>query len=101
MANEEAGSSGQKNACRTKKLSLQDVLDAVLDSENEFSSSGLESDCAESSLDEENADDLAPADTYHDDHEESAIDTDDSINLDVSGHSFGYIVWYVILRTSM
>jgi len=91
MADEQGECSGTKNSnnpSRHKNLSLQEVLDAVLDSSEELSDNDSEN-CGDSSLDEDTHSDSDDEIPVQNDARE-ACDRDIDLLVDVSYYSFGY-----------
>ena len=81
-----------KSAVRPKKLSLEDVLHAVLDSGSDESDLDLESDFRESSIEEESDSDSGNLDVAQAEFSQGRPTNDDlPMDIDVSSHFFGYL----------
>ena len=92
MAEEQGKCSDPKSAGRPKKLSLEDVLHAVLDSESDESDVDLDSDFNESSMEEESDSDPENLDVMQAEFSQGRTTNDDlPMDIDVSNHSFGYL----------
>lgn len=87
MAEKQDYSANSKSAARPKKLSLQDVLHAVWDSESDESDVDLESDFRESSMEEESDSDCENLEAVQTDiSQQGQIDNDSSMDTNVSYH---------------